>query len=134
MNASPGSGNVYTLYDGGKPTKEVEGQGLMDALIEHVSNRSNWKLFSSVAVTEKIMIDGVEYTAKIDTGNSGYNSIDANDIKINEKNHTVSFKINGKSLSKNIVSRIKIRRGGTEEREIRPIVFMDVEFAGIIKF
>jgi hypothetical protein len=130
MNASPGSGNVYTLYDGGKPTKEVEGQGLMDALIEHVSNRSNWKLFSSVAVTEKIMIDGVEYTAKIDTGNSGYNSIDANDIKINEKNHTVSFKINGKSLSKNIVSRIKIRRGGTEEREIRPIVFMDVEFAG----
>jgi RimK family alpha-L-glutamate ligase len=130
MNASPGSGNMYTLYENGKPTEEVDGQGLIDALIEHVSNKSNWKLFASVAVTENIMVDGVEYTAKIDTGNSGYNSIDANDIKINEKNHTVSFKLNGKSLKKNIVSRIKIRRGGTEEREIRPIVLMDVEFAG----
>jgi RimK family alpha-L-glutamate ligase len=130
MNASPGSGNVYTLYKDGKPTKEVEGQGLMDALIEHVSNKSNWKLFSNVAVSETITVDGIEYNAKIDTGNSGYNSIDATDIKINEKNHTVSFKINGKSLTKPIVSRIKIKRGGTEEREIRPIVLMDVEFAG----
>lgn len=130
MNASPGSGNVYTLYKDGKPTEEVEGQGLMDALIEHVSNKSNWKLFSNVAVSESITVDGVEYNAKIDTGNSGYNSIDATDIKINEKNHTVSFKINGKSLNKTIVSRIKIKRGGTEEREIRPIVLMDVEFGG----
>jgi RimK family alpha-L-glutamate ligase len=130
MNASPGSGNVYTLYDGGKPTKEVEGQGLMDALIEHVSNKSNWKLFSNVAVSEKITVDGVEYNAKVDTGNSGYNSIDAKDIKINEKNHTVTFKINDKTITKDIASRIKIKRGGTEEREIRPVVFMDVEFGG----
>ena len=128
MNASPGSGNVYTLYKDGKPTQEVEGQELMDALIEHVSNRSNWKLFSNVAVSETISVDGADYTAKIDTGNSGYNSIDASEIKINEKNHTVTFKINGKTITKKIASRIKIKRGGTEERETRPVVFMDVVF------
>ena len=130
MNASPGSGNVYTLYKDGKPTKEVEGDGLMDALIEHVSSRANWKLFSNVAVSEEITVDGIAYRAKVDTGNSGYNSIDAKDIKINEKAHTVTFKVNDKTITKPIISRIKIKRGGTEEREVRPVVVMDVEFAG----
>lgn len=129
MNASPGSGNVYTLYKDNKPTKEVEGQGLMDALIEHVSNKSNWKLFSNVAIAEKIEVDGVEFTAKVDTGNSGYNSIDAPDLKINDENHTASFTFNGKKITKQIVSRIKIKRGGTDSRDMRPIVTMDVKFA-----
>jgi hypothetical protein len=55
----------------------------------------------------------------------------ATDIKINEKNHTVTFKLNGKKqVTKNIISRVKIRRGGIKEQEVRPVVFMDVEFGG----
>lgn len=130
MNASPGSGNVYTLYKDGKPTKEVEGQGLMDALIEHVGNKANWKLFSNVAIAEKIEIDGVEFNAKIDTGNSGYNSIDASDLKVNDAKHTATFTFNGKTVTKPIVSRIRIKRGGVTKEEMRPIVTMDVKFAG----
>lgn len=130
MNASPGSGNVYTLYKDGKPTKEVEGDALMDALIEHVSNPANWKLFTNVAVTEKIEVDGVEFNAKLDTGNSGYNSIDAPDMKVNDAKHTVTFTFDGKKVTKPIVSRITIKRGGVEEKEMRPIVMMDVNFKG----
>lgn len=130
MNASPGSGNVYTLYKDGKPTKEVEGDGLMDALIEHVSNPANWKLFTNVAITEKIKIEGVEFNAKIDTGNSGYNSIDAPDLKVNDAKHTATFTFNGKTITKTIVSRISIKRGGVEEQEKRPIVMLDVDFKG----
>jgi len=131
MNASPGSGNVYTIYKDGKPVKEVDGEGLMDELIEHVSNKANWKLFTAVAVADKIVVDGKDFICKVDTGNSGYNSIHATDIKINEKNHTVSFKFNGETqITKNIVSRVKIRRGGIKDQEVRPVVLLDVEFAG----
>lgn len=131
MNASPGSGNVYTIYKDGKPVKEVDGQGLMDELIDHVSSKANWKLFTAVAVADKIVVDGNDFICKVDTGNSGYNSIHATDIKINEKNHTVSFKFNGeKQMTKNITSRVKIRRGGIKDQEVRPVVLMDVEFGG----
>ena len=129
MNASPGSGNVYTLYKDGKPVKEVEGQGLIDALIDHVSVPSRWKLFNSVAIIEKIWVEGHEFFCKIDTGNSGYNCMHATDIKINEKNHTVSFKLNGDyKMTKKIQSRISVRRGGVKDKEVRPVVLMDVEF------
>ena len=131
MNASPGSGNVYTLYKDGNAVKEMDGQGIIDALIEHVSDRSHWKLFTGVAITEKITVDGTEYDAKVDTGNSGYNCIHATNIKINEKNHTVTFLLDGKEkTTKKIVSRVKIKRGGSEESQVRPIVLMDVTFAG----
>ena len=131
MNASPGSGNVYTIYKDGKPVKEVDGQGLIDELIEHVSSKANWKLFTAVAVADKITVEGKEYICKVDTGNSGYNSMHATDIKINEKNHTVYFKLNGETqVTKEIVSRVKIRRGGIKDQEIRPVVLMDVEFGG----
>jgi hypothetical protein len=88
-------------------------------------------LFTGVAITEKITVDGTEYDAKVDTGNSGYNCIHATNIKINEKNHTVTFLLDGKEkTTKKIVSRVKIKRGGSEESQVRPIVLMDVTFAG----
>ena len=131
MNASSGSGNVYTLYKDGKPVKEVEGDELVDELVKHCTNKSNWKLFNSVAVVDKIIVDNHEYFCKIDTGNSGYNCIHATDIKYNEKKHEVSFKMNGDySMVKKVASKIKIRRGGVKEQETRYVVYMDVEFAG----
>jgi len=130
MNASPGSGNVYQLYDDeGNPTEEVEGDELIGKLVEHLSHKTNWKLFSSVAVSEEILVDGHHLVAKIDTGNSGYNCIHATDIKINEKDHTVSFKMLGKyPMTKKIESRVSIKHGSSEKRTVRPVVFFPVKF------
>ena len=131
MNASPGSGNVYTLYEDGKPTKDVSGDELVEELVKHLSSKQNWKLFSSVAVVEPIKVAGEEFYGKVDTGNSGYNSIHATDIKINEKNHTVTFKFNGeKEMTKPIQSRIRLRHGSSKEEAVRPTVLFDVEFNG----
>ena len=132
MNASPGSGNVYQLYDDeGKPTKEVDGQKLMDGLVEHLSHKTNWKLFSSVAVTDEIVVDGRKLVAKIDTGNSGYNSVHATDIKIDEKNHKVSFKLLGKyPMTKDIASRVRVKQGSSKDAIVRPVVYFPVEFQG----
>ena len=129
MNASPGSGNVYTLYEDGKPVRDVDGDGLVEELIKHLSNKQNWKLFSSVAVVEEIKVNGEDFLAKVDTGNSGYNSVHATDIKINEKNHTVTFKFNGeKEMTKPIQSRIRLRHGSSKEEAVRPTVLFDVVF------
>jgi ribosomal protein S6--L-glutamate ligase len=131
MNASPGSGNVYTIYEDGKPVRDVEGLELIDLLVKHLSDKSNWKLFSNVAVTEDIIVNGKEFDAKVDTGNSGYNSIHATDIQMNEKNKTVTFKLNGEEkMTKPIASKIKLRTGSTKESDVRPTVFFDVEFNG----
>jgi ribosomal protein S6--L-glutamate ligase len=131
MNASPGSGNVYTIYEDGKAIRDVEGDELIGLLIKHLSDKSNWKLFSNVAVTEDIIVDGKEFDAKVDTGNSGYNSIHATDIEINDKNKTVTFKFNGEEkMTKPIASKIKLRTGSTKESDVRPTVLFDVEFNG----
>jgi RimK family alpha-L-glutamate ligase len=132
LNASPGSGNVYQLYDEeGKPTKEVDGQKLMDGLVEILSHKTNWKLFSSVAVTDEITVDGRLLVGKIDTGNSGYNSIHATDIKIDEKNHSVSFKLLGKyPMTKKLASRVKVKQGSSKKVIVRPVVYFPVEFQG----
>ena len=132
MNASPGSGNIYQLYDEeGNATKEVDGQKLIDGLVEHLSHKSNWKLFTSVAVSDEIKVAGKHLVAKIDTGNSGYNSIHATDIKINEKEHTVSFKLLGKyPMTEKIISRVSIRHGSSKDNTVRPVVYFPVEFQG----
>lgn len=132
MNASPGSGNLYQMYDADKkPTKVVEGDRLIDALVAHLAEKSNWKLFTSVAVTDDIVVGKHNVKAKIDTGNSGYNCIHATDIVIDEKAHMVSFKLLGKHpMKERIQSRVKIRHAGSTDRSLRPVVFFDVEFAG----
>ena len=129
MNASPGSGNIYyRYYEDGKGKNNVEGKELVEDFVEYILNKSNWKLFSNLTVRETVKIDGVEYEAKIDTGNSGYNMIHGEDIKDNE-NHTVTFKLsNGKTVTKKIVSRIIVKSGIGEKKRL--VIFMDIEFHG----
>jgi RimK family alpha-L-glutamate ligase len=129
MNASPGSGNIYyRYYEDGKGKNNVEGKELVEDFVEYILNKSNWKLFSNLTVRETVKIDGVEYEAKIDTGNSGYNMIHGEDIKDNG-NHTVTFKLsNGKTVTKKIVSRIIVKSGIGEKKRL--VIFMDIEFHG----
>ena len=129
MNASPGSGNIYyRYYEDGKGKNNVEGKELVEDFVEYILNKSNWKLFSNLTVRETVKIDGVEYEAKIDTGNSSYNMIHGEDIKDNG-NHTVTFKLsNGKTVTKKIVSRIIVKSGIGEKKRL--VIFMDIEFHG----
>ena len=129
MNASPGSGNIYyRYYEDGKGKDNVKGEELVEDFVEYILNKAHWKLFSNLAVREDVNIDGVEYTAKIDTGNSGYNMIHAEDIKDNG-NHTVTFKLpNGKKVTKKIISRITVKSGIGEKKRL--VVLMDIEFHG----
>lgn len=129
MNASPGSGNIYyRYYEEGKGKDNVKGEELVEDFVNYITEKSHWKLFSNLSVREKVKIDGVEYDAKIDTGNSGYNMIHGDDIKDNG-DHTVTFKLpSGKKVTKKIVSRITVKSGiGSKQRMV---VLMDVEFHG----
>jgi RimK family alpha-L-glutamate ligase len=129
MNASPGSGNIYyRYYDEGKGKDNVKGEELIEDFLDYILNKAHWKLFSNLAVREPVKIDGVEYTAKVDTGNSGYNMIHGDKIKDNG-DHTVSFTLpNGKRITKKIVSRITVKSGIGEKT--RMVVLMDIEFHG----
>jgi glutathione synthase/RimK-type ligase-like ATP-grasp enzyme len=129
MNASPGSGNIYyRYYEDGKGKDNVKGEELIGDFLDHILVKANWKLFSNLAVRETVKIDGVEYQAKIDTGNSGYNMIHATDIKDNG-DHTVTFTLaNGKKVTKKIVSRIRVKSGVGEKKRI--VVLMDIDFHG----
>ena len=129
MNASPGSGNIYyRYYEEGKGKDNVKGEELVEDFVNYILDKSHWKLFSNLAVREKITIEGTEYNAKVDTGNSGYNVIHGDDIKDNG-NHTVSFTLpNGKRVTKKIVSRLVVKSGIGKKK--RMVVLMDVEFHG----
>jgi RimK family alpha-L-glutamate ligase len=129
MNASPGSGNIYyRYYEDGEGKDNVKGEELVEDFVDYILNKAHWKLFSNLAVREEVKIDGVEYTAKIDTGNSGYNMIHAEDIKDNG-DHTVTFKLpNGKKVTKKIVSRITVKSGIGEKKRL--VILMDIEFHG----
>ncbi len=129
MNASPGSGNIYyRYYEDGKGKDNVNGEELIEDFVDYILNKAHWKLFSNLAVREDVKIDGVEYTAKIDTGNSGYNMIHAENIKDNG-DHTVTFGLpNGKKVTKKIASRITVKSGIGEKKRL--VVLMDIEFHG----
>ena len=129
MNASPGSGNIYyRYYEEGEGKDNVKGEELVEDFVNYILDKTHWKLFSNLAVREKIKIEGVEYTAKVDTGNSGYNMIHADGIKDNG-DHTVTFTLpNGKKVTKKIVSRLVVKSGIGQKK--RMVVLMDVEFHG----
>ena len=129
MNASPGSGNIYyRYYKDGKGKNNVKGEELVEDFLDYIINKANWKLFSNLAVREEVKIDGVDYTAKIDTGNSGYNMIHGEEIKDNN-DHTVTFKLpNGKKITKKIVSRITVKSGIGKKQRL--VILMDMEFHG----
>jgi len=129
MNASPGSGNIYyRYYEEGKGKDNVKGEELVEDFVEYLTNKAHWKLFSNLAVRETVKVDGVEYQAKVDTGNSGYNMIHGDDIKDNG-DHTVTFKLpNGKKVTKKIVSRITVKSGIGKKQRL--VVLMDIDFHG----
>ena len=66
--------------------------------------------------------------AKFDTGNSGLSVLHAENIEV--KGKKISFKLNGESITTNLVKTYTVDTGGGEDE--RPAVNIDIEFAGTL--
>jgi RimK family alpha-L-glutamate ligase len=136
LNGSPGSSNIYTnYYDVEGETQTVDGQQLIDNVVEYISDKSNWEIsVNEAGVVENVRIDGIPYEAKLDTGNSGHSSLHATDIHIEEVDgiKTVRFTdSNGDIIQKPLVSTVKVRSHSIHDADTRPVVEMDVNFRGL---
>ena len=122
VNTSPGSGaDKYTAYFN-EDEKEISGQELIDYIVKYISDKDNWKFSAKeIGEIEQIDIDGVGIlNAKSDTGNEGYNSLHAENIKVNDGN--VSFTTEfGKEMSIPIVDTKRVNIGGGIV-ETRPVI------------
>ena len=78
-----------------------------------------------------IRIAGLDLVAKFDTGNSGRNVIHGD--KINIQGKKVSWSLLGKKYTTDIIKMDNIKVGGLRNYdEDRPLIELDVEFAGTI--
>jgi len=136
LNGSPGSSNIYTnYYNPQGESSTVNGQELIDNIVEYISDKSNWEIsVNEAGVIENVKIEGAAYEAKLDTGNAGHSSLHATDIKIEEVEgkKTVSFTdVNGNRITKPLVSTVKVRTHSIYDADVRPVVEMDVNFRGL---
>ena len=125
VNGSPGSGaDDYTIYFGDK--ESGDGQVITDYIVEYITDKDNWEYSSKeIGMTEQIEIEGIgTLNARADTGNTGLNSIHAEDISI--EGDKVSFTTEfGKSLTLPLEDTSKIRVDN--ELEKRPVVLFNVK-------
>lgn len=125
VNGSPGSGaDEYTIYFGDK--ESGDGQVITDYIVGYITDKDNWEYSSKeIGMTEQIEIEGIgTLNARADTGNTGLNSIHAEDISI--EGDKVSFTTEfGKSLTLPLEDTSKIRVDN--ELEKRPVVLFNVK-------
>lgn len=125
VNGSPGSGaDDYTIYFGDK--ESGDGQVITDYIVEYITDKDNWEYSSKeIGMTEQIEIEGIgTLNARADTGNTGLNSIHAEDISI--EGDKVSFTTEfGKSLTLPLEDTSKIRVDN--KLESRPVVLFNVK-------
>ena len=111
-----------------KEDKKTTGQGMIDNVVEYISDTDNWDRDKVVVgVVENVDIEGMKFKAKMDTGNGSYTAIHATDIK-QLSDTRVSFKIEGKKFIKPIEGVKHIRVSGAEKKEERFVVELDMGF------
>ena len=122
VNSSPGTEGV----------EEATKRNVSKEIIEYFEDRDNWVYVpTECGFKEIIKLGGLELVAKFDTGNSGQNVIHGKDIKVEGKK--VSWKLLDKRYSANLVRMDNIKVGGLRDYdEDRPLIKLDVEFAGTI--
>jgi len=122
VNSSAGTEGVE------KATK----RNISKEIIEFFEDRNNWvHVANECGFKEMIKIAGVDLVAKFDTGNSGRNVIHGD--KINIQGKKVSWTLLGKKYTTDIIKMDNIKVGGLRNYdEDRPLIELDVEFAGTI--
>ena len=127
VNGSPGSGaDPYMSYY--KKDKKISGQGMIDNVVDYISIKDNWdKTKTTVGVVENVVIEGMNFKAKMDTGNGSYTSIHATDIK-KLSDTKVSFKIENKKFTKTIEGMKNITLSGGTKPEKRFVIKLSLGF------
>tara|TARA_Y200000002_G_scaffold128056_1_gene105581 strand:- start:56 stop:1450 length:1395 start_codon:yes stop_codon:yes gene_type:complete len=117
---------------GTEGVEDATNRNISKEIIEYFEDRDNWVYVpAECGFKETIRINGVDFVAKFDTGNSGQNVIHGEDVNIQGKK--VSWKLLGKKYTADLIRMDNIKVGGLRDYdEDRPLIKLDVEFAGTI--
>jgi RimK family alpha-L-glutamate ligase len=125
VNGSPGSGaDEYSTYFGDE--ESGDGQTVVDYIVKYIIDKDNWKHSSKeIGVIEQIEIEGIgTLNARADTGNTGLNSLHAEDITINNGDVTFTTEF-GKNITLPLDDTSKIKIDNDSER--RPVVLFNIK-------
>jgi len=141
INGSPGSGADYQgyqykdYYSDPEPSGRIDGEKMMEYLVDYISDRTNWdrqSLVESGWLETVELEDGLKVRAKFDTGNGAKAcALHADDILSKDK--IVKWTYDGKTYSKPRHGISKVFRAnaeGEEPSETRPTILMDITFNG----
>jgi ribosomal protein S6--L-glutamate ligase len=121
INSSPGTEGIE------KATKE----SVVGMVLEYINNKNNWvKKTKEVGFAERIKIIGIgEMVAKMDTGNSNYCVIHAEDWNV--EGDEITWIHHGKEYTHEIESWKEVTTGIIDKHDHkRPVIKLDVEFDG----
>ena len=128
VNGSPGSGaEPFHSYfgDGG----EVSGQGMIDYVVDYVSDRENWvSSTTEIGAVEEIEIIGMgKADARIDTGNESYNVLHVDSAEYStEDKDMVRFSTMGETKQLPVEEVVTINTG-SGNKEKRMVVKLDLK-------
>jgi len=141
INGSPGSGADYQgyqykdYYSDPEPSGRIDGEKMMDYLVDYISDRTNWdrqSLLECGWLETVELMDGLKVRAKLDTGN-GAKACALHADEILSKDKIVKWKYDGKTYSKPRHGISKVFRAnaeGQEPSETRPTILIDITFNG----
>ena len=120
VNSSPGTEGI----------EEANKKNIVKIILEHFRTPDiRYKVPTQCGYEKVVSIEPFgEMVAKFDTGNSGLSVLHAENIEV--KGKKISFKLNGESITTNLVKTYTVDTGGGEDE--RPAVNIDIEFAGTL--
>ena len=120
VNSSPGTEGI----------EEANNKNIVKGILEHFKNPDiRYKVPTQCGYEEVINVDYFgEMVAKFDTGNPVLSVLHAENIKT--KGKKITFSLNGKTITTNLVKTYTVDTGGGEDE--RPVIKLDMEFAGTI--
>ena len=118
VNSSPGTECI----------EEANNKNIVKGILEHFKNPDiRYKVPTQCGYEEVVNVDYFgEMVAKFDTGNPVLSVLHAENIKT--KGKKITFSLNGKTITTNLVKTYTVDTGGGEDE--RPVIKLDMEFAG----
>ena len=118
VNSSPGTEGI----------EEANNKNIVKGILEHFKNPDiRYKVPTQCGYEEVVNVDYFgEMVAKFDTGNPVLSVLHAENIKT--KGKKITFSLNGKTITTNLVKTYTVDTGGGEDE--RPVIKLDMEFAG----
>ena len=118
VNSSPGTEGI----------EEANNKNIVKGILEHFKNSNiRYKVPTQCGYEEVVNVDYFgEMVAKFDTGNPVLSVLHAENIKT--KGKKITFSLNGKTITTNLVKTYTVDTGGGEDE--RPVIKLDMEFAG----